>query len=389
VSVPGRKKTAPREVLWNRSAKPVGKKRGAKDITISEDIENENESRDAKKRRLAALRETLFGQERRDREPGGATVTENRSVSSSTRVRYSEAISPFLIWALKNHLQVGTDEGLTDAAANDFAEDLFFSGNGVEKAEVLLAAILWKFPGLRRGTSKPLPRLRRNIHGWKKVHPPKTRKPIPRLGVALIVDALIRAGHLRLGIGVWASLEFYLRPGELFGIRMCDIHPPNPVLGAGGRKLTLHLHPEEMGVPSKTGVFDSSLALDLDRDAPLAAVLTTLAQTRPRDEYLVPLDYQPASRYFAAAVRTSGLSLLAPVLYSMRHSGPSQDIHDGLRDLRAVKARGRWAADSSVRRYEKGAILNRETMRLPAATRARGLSALANIGAILVGAWSG
>ena len=48
-----------------------------------------------------------------------------------------------------------------------------------------------------------------------------------------------------------------------------------------------------------------------------------------------------------------GVALLKPVLYSMRHAGPSNDVADRLRQFRDVKKRGRWAADSSVRRYEK------------------------------------
>ena len=43
------------------------------------------------------------------------------------------------------------------------------------------------------------------------------------------------------------------------------------------------------------------------------------------------------------------------MLYALRHSGPSIDILNGSRDLASVKRRGCWAADASVRRYEKAA----------------------------------
>ena len=100
---------------------------------------------------------------------------------------------------------------------------------------------------------------------------------------------------------------------------------------------------------------------------------------------LDPVDYTEASRFFAAAAHTVGVALLKPVLYSMRHAGPSNDIADRLRQFRDVKKRGRWAADSSVRRYEKAGMLNQELNRLPAAVRARALEAARRLSEVLGG----
>lgn len=46
-----------------------------------------------------------------------------------------------------------------------------------------------------------------------------------------------------------------------------------------------------------------------------------------------------------------GLEGLHP--YQMRHGGASEDLGMGIRDHAAVKSRGRWFTDQSVRRYAK------------------------------------
>ena len=52
------------------------------------------------------------------------------------------------------------------------------------------------------------------------------------------------------------------------------------------------------------------------------------------------------------------------VLYQLRHSGPSHDRFTRHRSLAEVKQRSRWAADSSVRRYEAHARINQEFLSL-------------------------
>ena len=50
---------------------------------------------------------------------------------------------------------------------------------------------------------------------------------------------------------------------------------------------------------------------------------------------------------------------LAPVLYSARHTGASIDRLENRIPLSEVQAPGRWRSDASVRRYEKGALVQK------------------------------
>ena len=52
-----------------------------------------------------------------------------------------------------------------------------------------------------------------------------------------------------------------------------------------------------------------------------------------------------------------------------------------------MKARGRWRADQSVRRYDRHARVLKEVERLPAETRAYGQNAMDHLDDLLVGRW--
>jgi predicted RNA-binding Zn ribbon-like protein len=48
-----------------------------------------------------------------------------------------------------------------------------------------------------------------------------------------------------------------------------------------------------------------------------------------------------------------------PLPYQLRHTGASTDMAEKARSLQDIKRRGRWQADSSVKRYEKAAVLTK------------------------------
>lgn len=378
----------PVAAAWDRrqAAQETKKRTRAPDDRVLVDEVIVGEGHEAKRRRRAAQREEKFGEMRANRQPGSETVTESNDVSGTTRQRYSALLDPFLNWAAKERMPVKSEEQL-DAAGVEWIEELFFRGESLDAGSGLMAALLWRYPWLRRKGGQSLPRVRRGLSGWRKIYPPQTRKPLPRISVALICSALVNAGYRRLAVGVWAAMEFYLRPGEMLSLKVGDFQAPDPTGGLGSRRWTLLLHPLDRGASSKVGAFDSSLSLDLARHSPLASILGDLLRSLGPEEPLVPQTYTEAAKAFSAACTASGTSVHRAVLYSLRHAGPSNDVNDGVRALPGVKARGRWMADASVIRYEKNALVAREIAKLSAATRARAVAAEANIAAVLRGVW--
>ena len=76
---------------------------------------------------------------------------------------------------------------------------------------------------------------------------------------------------------------------------------------------------------------------------------------------------------------TSGLSVLQPVVYSLRHGGASHDLLHQRRTVAEVKMRGRWHSDASVRRYGKLARAMKEANRLLPSTKKYGELVLAKL----------
>ncbi len=83
-------------------------------------------------------------------------------------------------------------------------------------------------------------------------------------------------------------------------------------------------------------------------------------------------------RELTETMRETGkaLGLKYPVLpYQLKHTGASTDFATGDKTLVAIKRRGRWMAERSVRRHEKGLQLTRLLRQLdqppaPSASRA-------------------
>ena len=107
---------------------------------------------------------------------------------------------------------------------------------------------------------------------------------------------------------------------------------------------------------------DHPICLKLDR---------ALARLRPRK--LTPnvwgIEHQEFGPLFKTAVRDAGRLPKDAHPYQMAHGGASTDALHGTRSLVDIKTRGRWALDSSVRRYEKHARHLQQTSLLPHSTR--------------------
>ena len=88
-------------------------------------------------------------------------------------------------------------------------------------------------------------------------------------------------------------------------------------------------------------------------------------------DLLLHLNLNEFHKMFTEAAARCGLSCLQPVPYQLRHGGVSHDLQENFRDLMSAKARGRWIADSSMRRYEKHGLLAKQLQRLPAPVMAR------------------
>ena len=193
--------------------------------------------------------------------------------------------------------------------------------------------------------------------GWRKLDPPRSRLPVCLEALALILDRLLANGFLEEVLVTALAVHAYLRPSEAFRILARHLVPPTGSIAAW----SLTLHPYEGRHPSKTEVFDEALLVG--ETGVLKAVATPLGQlalrrarTDPHAKLFTTTQAHWRRRRRFLSVSTE-IGIPHVMFYKLRHSGASLDTALRFRSIQQVQQRGKWAAFSSVRRYEKGGRL--------------------------------
>ena len=177
----------------------------------------------------------------------------------------------------------------------------------------------------------------------------------------LIVLTLCHEDALARQVAVMLVTIFvaYLRPASIHLVRNCDILEPSPSAVHYG----LRLHPEEVGVPSKTYTFDDGVPLDAPYAIWLGPLLHELASRGAPNAPLFNTDGPTLKLEFARICEKLGIK--DPCTYRLRHGGASHDHAAGLRKMLEIKLRGGWANDRSLKRYEKPIRLQHVETSLP------------------------
>jgi hypothetical protein len=145
---------------------------------------------------------------------------------------------------------------------------------------------------------------------------------------------------------------------------MKEVIAPVRGLSHGYQTWTVIVRPVELGRPAKNQAYDQSVALDRPELQWLGSLLEILKGKLRPEQRLLEMEYKEFSRLFTIAASVAGLDPLAPVPNQLRHGGVSHDMQEKFRTLSEAKMRGRWACDSSLRRYEKHGLLNKQLQNL-------------------------
>ena len=115
--------------------------------------------------------------------------------------------------------------------------------------------------------------------------------------------------------------------------------------------------------PTKTGLYDEAVLIDLDRW--FKPVLEVLHLCVSPNSSLWIFTYPEWVKAFSLACNALRLQALLPQIYSLRHGGASEDFLTQRRTLSEIKIRGRWASDSSLKRYTKATQLQAFRRKVP------------------------
>ena len=204
----------------------------------------------------------------------------------------------------------------------------------------------------------------RSMRGWRRLRPSHGRHPIPyEVACAAAAVMFSRTGNFALALAVLLCFDAYLRPYELLGLRFCDLLPPHGPF----EHFSILIAPWEVQAPSKTKTFDDCVRLNskLRPEVELLVRQLVTGCTGDRTAKAFPFTHQKLADEFSRALEFLWLSPFHFVLYSLRHGGPSADRATNARTPLEVQRRGRWALESSTKRYEQPGRLHVVLTRIP------------------------
>ncbi|CAK0886602.1 unnamed protein product, partial [Prorocentrum cordatum] len=247
----------------------------------------------------------------------------------------------------------------------DFLVVLFDRGGGPRAGKLAVSALLWALPPLGLTVRSAFPLAPQAAAGWARLRPPQSRPPIPWLVAASIAEWLFASSKPPMGLLIALLFATYCRPGGglvLLG-RQVVIKPIFGMPGVLGQ-VSIALHPEDLGASSKTGLVDSSAALDLPEHQWVGRALLKLKGRRAPFWRLFPISHCELPGEMKRAAVAAGCEVLRPTPDGLRRGGASRDKALGLRSWGDVQLRGKWRSPLSAQRYEKHARISEQLERL-------------------------
>ncbi|CAK0883484.1 unnamed protein product [Prorocentrum cordatum] len=279
----------------------------------------------------------------------GQYFLEVNKVTRPSAMMYDRYFQDFQTWASSNGLPLNASEDISFAML-EYLEDLYFQGHNHDSGEKVIAALEYRAPGIR--SAKVLERAKNALKGFRRLAPGLSRAPLPWIGLCALVGAALHINELEFAQCLVFLFRTYLRPSECLGLRVDQLVPPLP--GSGTKSWALLLAAEEEAIPTKTKEFDESILLDSPELVCLYPRFSTLKKRSGWDK-VWSFDYRKFSSLFKRVSEAAGLGQANLHPCMMRRGGASDDALRQTRFLEEIKRRGRWAADTSVKRYEKHA----------------------------------
>ncbi|CAK0795767.1 unnamed protein product, partial [Prorocentrum cordatum] len=220
----------------------------------------------------ARLRRLAQSQKRRARHYGtpadeeGFSLLEREAVRTPTQREYQRAWDGWRDFARRSWPSVDIDEVMksrddseVDSALVSYLNGLYHAGTHLSWAEKLMAGVLHFNPDFSRYGARRLPRGWRCLRPWRRLEPPRTRKPWPLALWRAMAWRMKARGSLQMAVFTLIAVSVYARPSSLLLLKPACLVPPAPGVC---EFWTLRLFPEEEDLRDKTGLGDVSLELD-------------------------------------------------------------------------------------------------------------------------------
>ena len=228
-----------------------------------------------------------------------------------------------------------------------------------------------------RATSQLLPLSRKALAGWRRRQPGRVRDPAPSTLLMLFAHYFLDLGEDMAAACVAFQLDTYLRPGVAVEFTADRVIPPATKAGRKyGSRWAIVPARSDLQQTTKTGTSDEALLVgDVTRHWVSDLVSRLYHAAAPKRRlfgHLTLARYEDPVRRASEHFKVRHLNV---VPHTVRHSGPSEDILNKVRTLGAVKRRGDWSCDKSVKSYEKHAKILPQLQRMPPELQLRAANA--------------
>ena len=174
------------------------------------------------------------------------------SVSRSVRRKYRRLLQAFRRWLGRRGSTFRAGSRLDSSLARYLTEK-FAGGLDLGEAQKLMAAVKFALPLYGRFGQLELPCSMQAMSGWRKRNPPRARLPLPwEAFAAIVVWLVLQRQEWELAVGLVIAFHAYLRPIDLFSLKVGQVIAPVG-RSRSARRWSLLLHPRERGRPSKAG----------------------------------------------------------------------------------------------------------------------------------------
>lgn len=271
-------------------------------------------------------------------------------VSQKTLTRYLRCIWTFEQWAKSRKHRL--DDASLDKSVNAYLAFLYQDGAEYSDASYLVYGL--QLCRCKVAKHDFLVTSKLSLGGWRKTEPGSMRVPVPEEFLFDLGVFALEQNRLDVAVALVIQYDGYLRPSECLGLTVTHVNPPH---GRRYPHFSLIIAPAALGETTKTGKTDDSLVLgDRSHNAQVGEVMKLwLKQT---EHFLFPrLNLSQYESWFKKACDTLQYKCQCVLPHTVRHSGASNDKYHNRRSLTEIQKRGRWAAKSSVTRYEKAALL--------------------------------
>ncbi len=260
-----------------------------------------------------------------------------------------------------------------DPVLVDFLETMYDLGRSKEHCSRVPHALRWAEPGLGPSVRSCLPRTHALLAGWDKLEPGSSRPPLPRVVAVAIATKLCQDGFGMEGLAVLTMFHTYMRPSEMVDLRCFQLVRGDPKGEGHLQDFTFVLHAHELGTPSKTGLRDCCIPLDLEEHRWIAALWDLYARftVHAGGARVFSFSYKHLLTVFKETAAELGVQSLEPTLHCLRHGGASWDFATKVRDLDGIQKRGMWKSPSSVARYAKPGRIGMQLSKIGGRARKR------------------